>query len=396
MKFNYKIRTLFLIFIVFIISGQNRNIEDIIKEEEQKLQEIKEQDNQYFQEIEEEYRHYEEAVTKEYQAAEQKYREELEEMKRKILEKWDELELKTNKQYVEYDENLDSRGKVDFEEGVVEVEAIAEEGAPDSEEEAREKVKDKVKSLLKKEATDAEPLLKDQITNEKGVKIDEKNVDQFIKSEVEENIFKDKAYEARDGKKRVKYVVKIPMVPDHIEVRAQRYRSEVLKQAKEFNVDPALVMAIIHTESSFNPQAKSYIPAYGLMQLVPRTGARDAYNYIYNRDRYISSNYLYDPKNNIKLGCGYIAKLRYVYFKNITNDENAFFCVISSYNGGVGTVAKTISGSTNLNSIIRIVNSHDPNWTYSTLEQKLPYKETRNYLKKVTARHRMYDNWLSS
>ncbi|MCF7885171.1 MAG: transglycosylase SLT domain-containing protein, partial [Candidatus Marinimicrobia bacterium] len=129
-------------------------------------------------------------------------------------------------------------------------------------------------------------------------------------------------------------------------------------------------------------------------QLVPRTGARDAYNYLYNRDRFLSSRYLFNPQNNIELGCAYISKLRYVYFKNVNNDDNALYCVISSYNGGVGTVAKTLCGNTNLKSVTRIINTHDPEWTYSTLENRLPAKETRNYLRRVTKRQRMYASWL--
>ena len=132
------------------------------------------------------------------------------------------------------------------------------------------------------------------------------------------------------------------------------------------------------------------------MQLVPRTGARDAYNYIYNKDRFLSSHYLYDPHNNIKLGCAYLAKLRYVYFKNVTNENNALYCVISSYNGGIGTIAKTIGGNTNLKTASRIVNMHNPTWTYSRLENGLPTNETKNYLKNVTKRHKMYEKWLST
>ena len=77
----------------------------------------------------------------------------------------------------------------------------------------------------------------------------------------------------------------------------------------------------MHTESSFNPKARSPIPAFGLMQLVPKSGARDAYNYIYKQDRLLSDTYLYVPANNIELGCAYIAKIRHDYFKNIKDEK---------------------------------------------------------------------------
>ena len=71
------------------------------------------------------------------------------------------------------------------------------------------------------------------------------------------------------------------MLPSHQDKRVERYKDEIFKQSERFGIDPAIVFAIIHTESSFNPKARSHIPAYGLMQLVPKSGGRDAYNYIY-------------------------------------------------------------------------------------------------------------------
>lgn len=59
--------------------------------------------------------------------------------------------------------------------------------------------------------------------------------------------------------------------------------------AEKHDVDPALIMAIIHTESMFNPRARSHTPAYGLMQVVPHTGGRDAYHMIYGKKRKLTS-----------------------------------------------------------------------------------------------------------
>ena len=176
------------------------------------------------------------------------------------------------------------------------------------------------------------------------------------------------------------------MLPNHLEIRANRFKSEILKQSERFKIDPAVTFAIMHTESNFNPKARSYVPAYGLMQLVPKSGARDAYNYVYNKDKFLTGKYLYIPSNNIELGCAYISKIRYVYFKDINNDKSAYYCTISAYNTGPGNVAKTISGSSKLKQTSKIVNGKTPNEIYKILSRKLPYKETRNYLKKVTSR----------
>ena len=53
------------------------------------------------------------------------------------------------------------------------------------------------------------------------------------------------------------------------------------------------------------------------MQLVPSSGARDAYRYVYKKDKVLKKGFLYKPKNNIELGCAYLAKIRYDYFKSV-------------------------------------------------------------------------------
>ena len=180
------------------------------------------------------------------------------------------------------------------------------------------------------------------------------------------------------------------MLPDHLETRAARYKDEVLKQSKRFEIDPAVAFAIMHTESSFNPMARSPVPAYGLMQLVPQSGARDAFNYIYKRDKLVTGLYLYIPKNNVDLGCAYIRKLRYVYFKNIKDDTSAYYCTISAYNTGPGNVSKAFTNTMKITPAVQIVNRKSPPEVYEILVKKLPYKETRNYLKKVTSRMKDY------
>ena len=77
---------------------------------------------------------------------------------------------------------------------------------------------------------------------------------------------------------------------------------------------------------------------------------------IYKKDKLLTGAYLYEPSNNIELGCAYIKKLKDVYFKNIINDVSSDYCTISAYNTGPGNVAKAISGAMFLKPSVSIVN----------------------------------------
>lgn len=74
-----------------------------------------------------------------------------------------------------------------------------------------------------------------------------------------------------------------------------QYAAEIEREARRFNVDPALVRAVIHAESAFNPRAISPKGAQGLMQLMPPTAedlgvtnAMDVSQNIYGGVKYLS------------------------------------------------------------------------------------------------------------
>ncbi len=127
-------------------------------------------------------------------------------------------------------------------------------------------------------------------------------------------------------------------------------------EAKAQGVDLSLVLAIIQKESSFDPKAHSSVGAKGLMQLMPDTarwlGLKD-------------TSKLYTPAVNIKYGVKYL-KILWDEFAGIASadisgvdlDKKASQMAIAAYNAGQGNVRK-----------------------YQDIP---PFKETRNYVKKVT------------
>ena len=374
------------IFIVYsMVFGQD-DYELWLKKQQSGFEALVEEENSYMA-----------AITKEfddYQAEQERL---YQNFKDEVEKKWDEFKSSSKKTYVDYDGDLNARGSIDFENGVVEVEVIVDADPKQTSSEEKKAgedlLKKKLTQMVKKEADDKKPLLKDQLKNKQGQKVNVKNADSFAKETVKKQKVKKVEFEGKDGLKRIKYTLKLKLQPNHVNTRANRFKQDVITQSKRFNIDPAVAFAIMQTESSFNPKARSHIPAYGLMQLVPKSGARDAYNYVYKKDKLLRGGYLYKPANNIELGCAYISKIRHSYFKSIQNEKSATYCTISAYNTGAGNVAKSFTGKTKLKPAIQVINSKSPRGVYDHLKRELPYKETRDYLEKVTKRMAYYGSW---
>ena len=152
-----------------------------------------------------------------------------------------------------------------------------------------------------------------------------------------------------------------------------KYTEYVKKYAEENRLDPHLVLAIIRTESNFNEEAVSSKSAKGLMQITKNTGLWGAS--VLNINDY-SEKKLFDPETNIKIGCWY--------FSNLKNQFKSTDLAIVAYNGGSGNLERWLKKNK--------IDIKHKNWV-----SNIPYKETREYIKKVKKMYslylRLYENY---
>jgi len=236
------------------------------------------------------------------------------------------------------------------------------------------------------------PLLGGQLRMKDGSAVTPDNAADYAREVVSEGV-EVRDVKGSDGRSRRVAGVKLSLIPEHIRVRAQRFRPLVEKFAGKYKILPSLIYALMETESSFNPRARSGAPAYGLMQLVPRSGARDAYRFVHKQDRLLPASFLYDPKNNVELGCAFMHVLSNRYLKKISHPLSRMFCAIAAYNTGAGNVARAFTSTRSVNQAAPVINDMSPDEVYARLRQDLPYEETRNYIKKVTERMPQYSAW---
>lgn len=188
----------------------------------------------------------------------------------------------------------------------------------------------------------------------------------------------------------------LQLAPQHLQVRAERIRDELLYAADGWNHDPALLLAIVHTESFFNPTARSHANALGLMQIVPATAGRDVYRHLNGRDGIPGPALLFDPAINLIYGAVYLDMLRSRYIRGVQSAVVHEYLIIAAYNTGAGNVARAFTGSTNISRAVQRANRMTEEENLRHLLRHLPYQETRDYLPKILERRAQYAAWLEA
>lgn len=147
----------------------------------------------------------------------------------------------------------------------------------------------------------------------------------------------------------------------------RKYSEYVERAADEYDLEPALIYAVIRTESNFSPNAESNAGACGIMQVMP-----SSFEWLQSKrgcEGEYTTDDLFDPKICIDYG-SFLLK----YFYDLYGDEKS---AVAAYNAGF-VVGEWLSDS-----------------NYSTDGKtllKIPYPETSDYVDKVESSKEMYIN----
>lgn len=145
-----------------------------------------------------------------------------------------------------------------------------------------------------------------------------------------------------------------------------KYQRAIEKYTEEYDLPPALLYAVIHTESSFDPEAESDVGAIGLTQIMPET-----FEWLQKKlKEEHPEEALYDPEISIKYGA---------YFYKILLDkyDGDVKTAAAAYHSGTGQVAKWLS---------------DPQYSANgkTLD-KIPGKNANHYASKILKAMEAYE-----
>ena len=148
------------------------------------------------------------------------------------------------------------------------------------------------------------------------------------------------------------------------ERRERAVYGTVLASAAAFDVSPAMILAVIRTESNFKPDVISPVGAVGLMQLLP-----DTFRYL--REEHfrepLPDEAIFEREVNVRYGTYYLAYLFHRF--------ESWPLALAAYNAGEGRVISWMQ---------------DPTLFDGERLVTIPFEETANYVEQTLAAYREY------
>ena len=342
-------------------------------------------------------------ISNDYQAYKDRYLGAFESYKTELEQEWENPEITNQEAWVEYSANLQIKTVVDFSFNEIRITYKTDHPIEMQAEVKQSRLSQDIASLLKR--TERQAVINDPINSKLMVGKNTTNLlNEPLLSEMpllygsidnaQEKLASAALIVEENSSMGSLIVVRIPLPKELPFKRAEKYLTSAQQSAEKWNIEPALVMAIAHTESHFNPLARSHVPAFGLMQIVPSSAGKDASKLMYGKARLLTSDELYNPNFNLDTGSAYLSMLHTRYLKGIKNPLSRQYCAIAAYNTGTGNVAKAFIGRASMQRAYSVINQLSPERVFEVLQNDLPYEETRKYLVKVTKQLETYQRLL--
>ena len=148
------------------------------------------------------------------------------------------------------------------------------------------------------------------------------------------------------------------------------YHSQIMMQARQRKIDPAIIFSLIRRESAFNKNAISRVGARGLMQIMPATGKFIAKNL---KEQWQTVKMLFNPEINLRYGT-------YYYKRMLDRFKGNFALAAAAYNAGPHRVNRWLPKQQQLPADVWI--------------EMIPFDETRNYVFSVLTNSIIYQHQL--
>jgi len=161
----------------------------------------------------------------------------------------------------------------------------------------------------------------------------------------------------------------VALVERYRTARESSQDKPILAAARKYQVDPALIKAVVWRESWFNPNARGRKQEIGLMQIkegAAREWANSEHLVLFTHDQ------LFDPAKNALVGAWYLKKLLSRYHQ--TDDPLPY--ALADYNAGRTHVLQWAKGASATNSLAFV--------------EQIGFPSTKDYVKAVIKRHQYY------
>ena len=346
-----------------------------------------------------------EKIKNDFQSYQERYLDAFQQYQRELEQEWQNIEISNQEAWVEYSKDLKQKTVVDYAANEIRLSYKTSATGDKKDLNTPDSLNQDLKSLLNR--TEYQAINNDPITRLSNEQPSQNNSSQnrILLSELNEvygsadiatKTLASAAVITNEGTSKGQVVTVIIPLPKKLPIkRAEKYYTSAVKAAKKWNIEAALVMAIAHTESHFNPLARSHIPAFGLMQIVPSSAGKDASKYMTGKSRLLTSTELYESDFNLATGSAYLSMLQTRYLKGINDPRSRLYCAIAAYNTGSGNVAKAFIGHASMQRAFGVINQLSPERVFEILKSDLPYAETRRYLVKVMGHMESYQKALA-